>query len=84
MVKLFNVIQQSQTEVANAQNELKPQRGTGKPTPNYDGKSKADRLPGTSGFVLFLSFHTHHIFTVPMDQGSFFDMIKSGGVVSKV
>ncbi|KAL4241668.1 RRP15 family protein [Abortiporus biennis] len=80
VVKLFNVIQQSQ-HVATAEAEkLKSLRGTGKPTlpaPQLESKSKKrgkqkDNILGSQGK------------TGALGQGDFLNSIRSGGVVSKV
>ncbi|KAL4069681.1 Rrp15p-domain-containing protein [Scleroderma yunnanense] len=78
VVKLFNTIQQSQVTAATVEAEAKAARGSGKPslpTPslgrhNTKGKQK-DNLLGRGK-------------TSIMDQDNFFDVIRSGGIVSKV
>ncbi|OSC99469.1 hypothetical protein PYCCODRAFT_1395055 [Trametes coccinea BRFM310] len=77
VVKLFNAIQQSQAASAAAAEELKSQRGTGKPTlpaPTFNDKKKkgkhkdiaAAKAPETN-----------------LGQDAFLDIIRSGGIVSK-
>ncbi|KAF9535372.1 Rrp15p-domain-containing protein [Crepidotus variabilis] len=78
VVRLFNVIQQSQSSTAAAVEETKANRGTGKPTlpaPALENKSKAkgkkkDNIIGRGK-------------EATVDKDDFFKMIKSGGVVSK-
>ena len=59
VVKLFNVIQQSQTSVSAAADKAKANRGTGKPTlasPAVDskrGKGKKDNMIGRSEYIHF-------------------------------
>ncbi|KAI9060571.1 hypothetical protein FKP32DRAFT_1732011 [Trametes sanguinea] len=77
VVKLFNAIQQSQAASAAAAEELKAQRGTGKPTlpaPTFNDKKKkgkhkdvaAAKAPETN-----------------LGHDAFLDIIRSGGIVSK-
>jgi len=76
VVKLFNVIQQSQTSVSTAADKAKANRGTGKPTlaaPVVDskrGKGKKDNIIGRGK-------------ESTVDKDDFFNMIRAGGVVSK-
>ncbi|KAF5312680.1 hypothetical protein D9619_003456 [Psilocybe cf. subviscida] len=79
VVRLFNVIQQSQASAATATEEAKANRGTGKPSlpapvieptkGKNKGKSK-DNIIGRGK-------------ESTVDKDDFFNMIKSGGVVSK-
>ncbi|KAF9455117.1 hypothetical protein P691DRAFT_654990 [Macrolepiota fuliginosa MF-IS2] len=79
VVKLFNAIQQSHANAASAAEEVKAGRGSGKPTlpaPAFEKKGKGkgkdkDNIIGREKEQ-----------TVGKDD--FFDMIKSGGIVSKV
>jgi hypothetical protein len=76
VVKLFNVIQQSQTSVSAAADKAIANRGTGKPTlaaPVVDskrGKGKKDNIIGRGK-------------ESTVDKDDFFNMIKAGGIVSK-
>jgi len=76
VVKLFNVIQQSQISVSAAADKAKANRGTGKPTlaaPVIDSKgskSKKDNIIGRGK-------------ESTVDKDDFFNMIRAGGVVSK-
>jgi len=76
VVKLFNVIQQSQISVSAAADKAKANRGTGKPTlaaPVADskrGKGKKDNIIGRGK-------------ESTVDKDDFFNMIRAGGVVSK-
>jgi hypothetical protein len=80
VVKLFNTIQQSQLATAEAEAEAKASRGTGKPslpTPSLSRKDKGKKndhkndIPGREK-------------QSAADKDTFFDMIRSGGIVSKV
>ncbi|KAH7928546.1 hypothetical protein BV22DRAFT_1103006 [Leucogyrophana mollusca] len=81
VVKLFNTIQQSQAAAAVAAEETKASRGSGKPSlpaPSLDKKSSAknkgkhrDNLVGRGK-------------EAAVDKDDFFNMIRSGGIVSKV
>ena len=95
VVKLFNVIQQSQTSVSAAADKAKANRGTGKPTlaaPVVDsrrGKGKKDNIIGRgkeseSSLYQFSSRVKLPIqFLGTVDKDDFFSMIRAGGVVSK-
>ncbi|KII93883.1 hypothetical protein PLICRDRAFT_102185 [Plicaturopsis crispa FD-325 SS-3] len=79
VVKLFNAIQQSQTATAAAAEESKASRGTGKPSlpaPDLDKKLKKGK-----------GKHKDNIIgrgkESAVEKDDFFDMIRSGGVVSK-
>ncbi|KAF8168195.1 Rrp15p-domain-containing protein [Crassisporium funariophilum] len=79
VVRLFNVIQQSQASVTAATEEAKAGRGSGKatlPAPLVETKSKGkgkskDNIIGRGK-------------ETAVDKDDFFNMIRSGGVVSKV
>ncbi|KAF8922639.1 Rrp15p-domain-containing protein [Mucidula mucida] len=78
VVKLFNAVQQSQTAAANTEEEKKAAKGSGKPrlaAPTIEGKmgkkSKKDNLIGRGK-------------PAAVEKDDFFDMIRSGGIVSKV
>ncbi|OJA16278.1 hypothetical protein AZE42_00124 [Rhizopogon vesiculosus] len=81
VVKLFNTIQQSQAAASATAGELKGLRGTGKPTlpaPLLDKKSKGkpkgkhkDNIIGRGN-------------PATIGKDDFFDMIRSGGIVSKI
>jgi len=80
VVKLFNTIQQSQVATAEAKKEAKASRGTGKPslpTPSLGRKDKGKK-----------NDHKNNISgrekQSAADKDTFFDMIRSGGIVSKV
>ncbi|OBZ79436.1 hypothetical protein A0H81_00825 [Grifola frondosa] len=78
VVKLFNVIQQSQTASSAAAEELKSHRGSGKPTlpaPIIDNKSKSKGKQGAHVTVKAKE--------AALGQDDFLDLIRSGGVVSK-
>ncbi|PFH50796.1 hypothetical protein AMATHDRAFT_60448 [Amanita thiersii Skay4041] len=80
VVKLFNTIQQVQASAADAAEEKKAMRGSGKPTlpaPDIESKSKAKKKGKNKDNILGRG----HEGTVNKDQ--FFDFIKSGGIVSK-
>ncbi|KAF9040524.1 Rrp15p-domain-containing protein [Panaeolus papilionaceus] len=77
VVKLFNVIQQAQTSANAATEELKANRGSGKPTlpaPVIEEKGKKgkkkDNIIGRGK-------------EAAVEKDDFFNMIRSGGVVSK-
>ncbi|KAJ7169798.1 Rrp15p-domain-containing protein [Mycena filopes] len=75
VVKLFNVIQQSQASASAAAEETKAARGSGKPTlpapviADKKGKKK-DNMLGRAK-------------EAAVEKADFFDMIRSGGIVSK-
>ncbi|KIM48287.1 hypothetical protein M413DRAFT_22811 [Hebeloma cylindrosporum] len=79
VVRLFNVIQQSQISLTATAEDAKSNRGTGKPTlpaPVLESKNKGkgknkDNIIGRGK-------------ESTVDKDDFFNMIKSGGVVSKV
>ncbi|KAF9568478.1 hypothetical protein CPC08DRAFT_654746 [Agrocybe pediades] len=79
VVRLFNVIQQSQASATAATEELKAQRGTGKPTlpapaiETSKGKNKGKNKDNIIGRGKEST----------VDKDDFFNMIRSGGVVSK-
>ncbi|KAG8858753.1 hypothetical protein FRB96_004890 [Tulasnella sp. 330] len=74
VVKLFNLIQQAQTSTAQAEEDLKKQRGTGKPS-----------LPAPKAEDFFKEGNTktrkHK--EVDLAKDDFLNMIRSGGVVAK-
>ncbi|KAJ7103610.1 CTLH/CRA C-terminal to lish motif domain-containing protein [Mycena belliarum] len=74
VVKLFNVIQQSQTSASAAAEETKAARGSGKPTlpapvmeSKTKGKGKKDNVLGRAK-------------EAAVEKDDFFDMIRSGGI----
>ncbi|KAH9947150.1 Rrp15p-domain-containing protein [Amylocystis lapponica] len=76
VVKLFNAIQQSQAASSAAADELKTQRGSGKPTlpaPTSESKSKSGKKSGRKANVPDAS----------LTQDDFLDIIRGGGLVSK-
>ncbi|TFY83994.1 hypothetical protein EWM64_g6 [Hericium alpestre] len=79
VVQLFNAIQQSQAQASQAAEEVKAQRGSGKPTlpaPTFDkkkGKQKAKEKDNPLGRGKESA----------LDKDNFLNMIRSGGVVSK-
>ncbi|KAI0348367.1 hypothetical protein BDW22DRAFT_1350554 [Trametopsis cervina] len=77
VVKLFNVIQQSQTTAAAAEEDLKAQRGTGKPTlpaPSLAKEKKKGKIkPNALGQDK----------NVVVGEDDFLNSIRSGGIVSK-
>jgi len=79
VVKLFNVIQQSQAASSAAAEELKTHRGSGKPTLPAPilGKSKGSKKSKQIDPVIRMGKETS------MGQDDFLDIIRSGGVVSK-
>jgi hypothetical protein len=97
VVKLFNAIQQSHATAAAAAEDAKAGRGTGKPTlaaPTFEKKGKAkgknkDNVLGrekerTSSIFLYYPIRLRVFVTETVGRDDFFDMIKSGGVVSRV
>ncbi|KAI0830584.1 Rrp15p-domain-containing protein [Trametes gibbosa] len=77
VVKLFNVIQQSQAASAAAAEALKTHRGTGRPTlpaPTFQDKKKKGKHKD-AGVVRTAQTN--------FGQDDFLDIIRSGGVVSK-
>lgn len=98
VVKLFNAIQQSQASAAVAENELKDSRGSGKPTlpaPSFDKKSKTrkgknkDNPLGRGkeckrGCMRHTTMDLHHFCILALDKDNFMDMIRSGGIVSRL
>ncbi|KAH9898129.1 Rrp15p-domain-containing protein [Cubamyces lactineus] len=77
VVKLFNAIQQSQAAQAAAAEELKAQRGTGKPTlpaPTFNDKKKKGKHKDS---VVTKAQETN------LGQDDFLDIIRSGGIVSR-
>ncbi|KAF9481034.1 hypothetical protein BDN70DRAFT_876917 [Pholiota conissans] len=79
VVRLFNVIQQSQASATAATEELKASRGTGKPTlpaPITEAKSGKSKGKNKDNIIGRGKEST-------VDKDDFFNMIRSGGVVSK-
>ena len=96
VVKLFNVIQHSQTSTSAAAEESKAARGSGKPTlpapvmsdakSKRKGKQKDNILGRAKESECFLDVHFFFlicVFPAAVDKDNFFDMIRSGGIVSK-
>lgn len=95
VVKLFNAIQQSQTNASTIAEDNKAARGTGKPTlpapildtklrRNVKGKDTSS-IRGKSGTVFsHLFFTVAHRSSAAVEKEDFFQMIRSGGIVSKV
>jgi hypothetical protein len=99
VVKLFNAIQQSQASAAVAEKELKDSRGSGKPTlpaPSFDkksktrkGKNKDNPLGRGKECKRACTRHTakeylHDFCILALDKDNFMDMIRSGGIVSRL
>lgn len=81
VVKLFNSIQQSQTAAALAEAEALEARGTGKPAlpaPTLDNRDKGKRKNKQKDSLIGRGKES------TVDKDSFFDLIRSGGLVSKV
>ncbi|KAG5730881.1 hypothetical protein E4T56_gene19930, partial [Termitomyces sp. T112] len=79
-VKLFNVIQQSQAAATAATEESKATRGTGKPTlpaPVINNKTQSKKAKNKDNIIGRGKEST-------VGKEDFFDMIRSGGIVSKV
>jgi len=77
VVKLFNAIQNSQTAASISAEEAKAARGTGKPTlpaPAVDNMTRKKKSNAGGG-------RTNE---GKIEKDEFFDMIKSGGIVSKL
>ncbi len=93
VVKLFNVIQQSQTTAAAAEEDVKAQRGTGKPTlpaPSFaKGKKKGKDKGGVTGANtdgesrVPCTFCDTQPVLAPVGRDDFLNSIRSGGFVSK-
>jgi hypothetical protein len=89
VVKLFNVIQQSQAATATTEAESKASRGSGKPSlpaPTIDNKIKGKGKRGKkveegTSFLLFFKLALEFLSAI-VNKDDFFDMIRSGGVVS--
>ncbi|KAH0590843.1 hypothetical protein J132_00378 [Termitomyces sp. J132] len=80
VVKLFNVIQQSQAAATAATEESKATRGTGKPTlpaPVINNKTQSKKAKNKDNIIGRGKEST-------VGKEDFFDMIRSGGIVSKV
>ncbi|PCH33874.1 hypothetical protein WOLCODRAFT_135366 [Wolfiporia cocos MD-104 SS10] len=80
VVKLFNVIQQAQAASSAAAEELKTQRGSGKPTlpaPTFGGKGKAGKKGKQKELMPAKGT------SASLAQDDFLDIIRSGGAVSK-
>ncbi|KAF9229193.1 hypothetical protein BS17DRAFT_771138 [Gyrodon lividus] len=80
VVKLFNTIQQSQMAAAAAEEEGKTFRGTGKPSLPAPSLNKRDKERKGKRKVNALGGGKE----TTVDKDNFFNMIRSGGVVSKV
>ncbi|KAG6884197.1 hypothetical protein C0992_006779 [Termitomyces sp. T32_za158] len=81
VVKLFNVIQQSQAAATAATEESKATRGTGKPTlpaPVINDKAQKNKKAKNKDNIIGRGKET------AVEKEDFFDMIRSGGIVSKV
>ncbi|KAI0931857.1 hypothetical protein AcV5_004758 [Taiwanofungus camphoratus] len=81
VVKLFNVIQQSQAASSAVAEELKAHRGSGKPTlpaPTIGHKSKNNRKGKQKDSLIGQGKEAS------LDKDKFLDIIRSGGIVSKV
>ncbi|KAJ7487516.1 Rrp15p-domain-containing protein [Mycena galericulata] len=78
VVKLFNVIQQSQASASAAAEETKAARGSGKPTLPAPVIAEAKTKKGKKDNVLGRAKEA------AVEKDDFFDMIRSGGIVSKV
>ncbi|RDB28562.1 hypothetical protein Hypma_015610 [Hypsizygus marmoreus] len=81
VVKLFNAIQQSQTTAAVVAEEAKATRGTGRPTlpaPAAEKKTKGKVKAKDKDNLIGRGKES------AVDKDDFFDMIRSGGIVSKV
>jgi len=79
VVKLFNAIQSSQTAASISAEEAKATRGTGKPTlpaPVIDNKMKKKRDKNKNDASVVRTTEGK------MEKNDFFDMIRSGGIVS--
>ncbi|KAJ3514234.1 hypothetical protein NLJ89_g2489 [Agrocybe chaxingu] len=78
VVRLFNVIQQSQVQVAAAAEEAKTNRGAGKPSlPAPVVESKGKNKGKSKDNIIGRGKES------AVDKDDFFNMIRSGGVVSK-
>jgi len=79
VVKLFNAIQQSQASVATAEQEAKAARGSGKPSlPAPHIETKQGKKARDKDNILGRGKES------TLGKDDFFDMIRSGGIVSKV
>ncbi|KAG6841910.1 hypothetical protein C0991_005090 [Blastosporella zonata] len=97
VVKLFNVIQQSQASATAAAEETKAARGSGKPSlpapvmnSKTQGKKAKDNIIGRGKESASLIFSEVVVALMPylpqlgaVEKDDFFDMIRSGGIVSK-
>ncbi|KAJ6575025.1 Rrp15p-domain-containing protein [Mycena capillaripes] len=79
VVKLFNVIQQSQASATVAAEETKAARGSGKPTLPAPVMSDAKTKKGKKKDNVL-----GRAKEAAVEKDEFFDMIRSGGIVSKV
>jgi len=80
VVKLFNAIQQSQASASVAVEDAKASRGSGKPslpTPSLDKGAKGKGKGKTQDNVIGRGKESN------VQKDEFFDMIRSGGIVSK-
>ncbi|KAK2461988.1 hypothetical protein APHAL10511_006451 [Amanita phalloides] len=81
VVKLFNVIQQAQASTTASAEEKKAMRGSGKPTlaaPDIERKNKHRKKGKNKDNVLGRGQEKDAV-----DKDQFFDLIKSGGIVSR-
>lgn len=93
VVKLFNVIQQSQASASVAAEETKAARGSGKPTLPApvmpDAKTKGKKKDNALGRAkegqcsLCSPFKCLFFVVAAVEKEDFFDMIRAGGIVSK-
>ncbi|KIJ57780.1 hypothetical protein HYDPIDRAFT_103853, partial [Hydnomerulius pinastri MD-312] len=80
VVKLFNTIQQSQIAAAAAEEASKATRGSGKPSlpaPSLKKQDKGKKAKQKDNVI-------GRGKEAAVDMDNFFDMIRSGGIVSKV
>ncbi|KAK0232976.1 Rrp15p-domain-containing protein [Armillaria fumosa] len=78
VVKLFNVIQQAQADANNVQQEKKAARGRGKPSLPAPATDKSKSSKGKNRDNLIGRGKE-----AAVEKDDFFDMIRSGGLVSK-
>ena len=96
VVKLFNVIQQTQAEATAMEEDTKKSRGTGKATlsaPSTGAVGKGAKKPkgkdnelgrGKEGEAHhFIVCIPTHFLAAMIDKSDFFDMLRSGGLVSR-
>ncbi|KAK0464907.1 Rrp15p-domain-containing protein [Desarmillaria tabescens] len=78
VVKLFNVIQQAQADATNVQQEKKAARGSGKPSLPAPAADKSKKSKGKNRDNIIGRGKE-----AAVEKDDFFDMIRSGGLVSK-